>query len=379
MSTSSPSANPSAADQAGQPSQPAPVPVSAVAWDRRSPFPIPFGWFQLAWSADLKPGDVLPVDCWGRRLALWRDESGDAHLNDAFCPHLGAHFGYGGSVAGDDLVCPFHGWRFDASGHNTLIPYSERTNRKACVRTYPVAERNGLVMGWYHPTDAPPAWDIPSVPEFSDPDFTPMVTREYTIEAPWQDLAENGVDAAHFRYVHHTEEVPELERYEVDGPRTSMRSLQKFPTPRGVVDGRIDADSFGPGFSVIRFSGIVDTVLMGCNTPLGENRCHMRFSFTVRKLGDDEAVNSSVGQAFVDEIDRQVRQDTPIWQNKAYLARPALADTDGPFGKFRRWASQFYAEGIDDSAQVYVPQDDYPETEQVETASRRLGSDPFEG
>jgi nitrite reductase/ring-hydroxylating ferredoxin subunit len=343
----------------------------------RSPFPIPFGWFQIGWSGDIKVGQVVPLQYFGRHLALWRDDNGAPHLNDAFCPHLGAHFGHGGSVDGEDLICPFHGWRFDASGANTLIPYSQRINKKACVQAYPTIERNGLIMAWYHPEGAEPMWEIPELPEFNDDEqFTETVTRDYHVEAPWQDLAENGVDSAHFRYVHHTEEVPELESYEMDGPRTKMRSIQKFPTPRGVVDGRIDADSYGPGFSVIHFAGIVDTVLMGCNTPVSANSCHMRFSFRVRKLGDDAALNSTVGQAFVDEIHKQVQEDTPIWENKAYLARPALADTDGPFTKFRKWASQFYAEGIDDSALVYEPQDSYP-YEPIETASRKYGSDPF--
>ena len=111
---------------------------------KRSPFPIPFGWFQVAWADELKPGQVVPLQYFGRHLALWRDEQGAPHVNDAFCPHLGAHFGHGGTVHGEELVCPFHGWRFDAEGNNTLIPYSERTNRKACVRAYPTVERNGL-------------------------------------------------------------------------------------------------------------------------------------------------------------------------------------------------------------------------------------------
>ncbi|MBS1836814.1 MAG: Rieske (2Fe-2S) protein [Actinobacteria bacterium] len=341
----------------------------------RSPFPIPFGWFQVAWSADLAPGAVEPIEYFGRHLVLWRDESGAAHVNDAFCPHLGAHFGYGGHVNGNDIVCPFHGWRFDCDGRNTHIPYSQRTNKKACVEPLPVREVNGLIMAWYHPEGAEPTWEIPVVPEFNDPDnFTAVETREYLIGAPWQDLAENGVDAAHFRYVHHTEEVPELESYETDGPLAKMRSIQKFPTPRGVVDGRIDADSFGPGFSVIRFSGIVDTFLMGCNTPLTRNSCFMRFTFTVRNMGD-EALNSTVGKAFVAEIDKQVQEDRPIWQNKAFLARPALADTDGPFTKFRRWASQFYAEGVDDSQLVYFPTETKA-YDPIQTASRTFGSDP---
>lgn len=350
--------------------------ATTIISNERSPFPIPFGWFQVAWAGDLGPGEVKPLEYFGRHLALWRDEDGAVHLNSAHCPHLGAHLAYGGSVHGDELACPFHGWRFTGDGRNSLIPYSHRTNKKACIESFPLVERNGLIMAWYHPEDSEPQWEVPEVPEFNDSEhFTDVETREYSLPAPWQDLAENGVDSAHFRYVHHTEEVPELVGYETEGPMAHMRSVQKFPTPRGVVDGHIDADSFGPGFSVIHFGGIVDTVLMGCNTPISANECHMRFTFTVRKLGD-AAIDSTVGKAFVDEIHKQVQEDGPIWANKAYIPRPALADTDGPFTKFRKWASQFYAEGVDDSADIYVPSEAHP-YEVVQTASRRHGSDPF--
>ena len=70
---------------------------------------------------------------------------------------------------------------------------------------------------------------------------------------------------------------------------------------------------------------------------------------------EDEAATSSVGKAFVEEVSRQVEEDIPIWENKAYIVRPALADTDGPFMKFRKWASQFYAEEVGDERTVYPP------------------------
>jgi len=343
----------------------------------RSPFPVPFGWFQVGWPSDVAVGEAKPLQYFGHHLVLWRDEEGTAHLQEAFCPHLGGHLGHGGKVLKCEIACPFHGWRFDGEGVNTLIPYSERTNAKGRLQTYPLIERNGLLMAWYHPDAIEPQWDIPEIPEFNDPEnYTEMVTRIFDIVAPWQDLAENGADGAHFRYVHNTEEVPVLERYETDGPYYQMRSSQKFPTPQGVVDGRIDVDGYGPGFSVIRFSGIVDTYLMGCNTPIDANHCEMRFSFCVRKLGDDR-LNSTVGDAFVEEVSRQVREDKPIWENKAYIHRPALADTDGPFTKFRKWASQFYAEGIDTSAEIYEPTTSYPAAELGLSASQKYGSAPI--
>jgi 3-ketosteroid 9alpha-monooxygenase subunit A len=322
----------------------------------RYPFPVPFGWFQVAWADDLEPGQVLPRYYFGRHLVVWRDEAGTARVQDAFCPHLGAHLGHGGTVKDTEIVCPFHGWEFDGEGRNTCIPYSERTNAKARLRSYPTVERNGLVMAWYHPDESvAPQWEIPELPEFNgDGGFSDPVHRQYTIRAAWQELAENGADPAHFRYVHNTEVVPEVEEYVVDGAHAMMRSSQKFPTPRGVVEGRIDVDNWGPGFALTWFRGIVDTALMGCNTPIDEDTCELHFTFTVRKLGDD-GTTSSVGQAFVEEVHKQVIEDGPIWENKAHLVRPALADTDGPFTKFRKWAAQFYDEGVSDERLVWEP------------------------
>lgn len=313
----------------------------------RYPWPIPFGWFVVAWSHELESSTVRPHRAFGRDLVLWRDGEGGAHVQDAHCPHLGAHFGHGGRVDGCELVCPFHGWQFAADGTNTLIPYSNRTNGRARLRTYPVVERNGQVMAWYHPQGEAPKWEIPEVPELGDdPEWSEASHRFFTIETAWQEMAENGVDAAHFRYVHGTAEVPVLERYEPDGYGSHMRSKQFFVTPRGNVDGRIDTDTSGPGFSVVRFSGIIDTLLLGCATPIETDRCEMRFTFKVRRFADDRATRS-VGEAAINEISRQLLEDKPIWENKVFVERPALADTDGPFMQFRQWASQFYVTGSD--------------------------------
>jgi 3-ketosteroid 9alpha-monooxygenase subunit A len=312
----------------------------------RWPWPIPFGWFALAWGSEVEPGGVLQRRAFGRELVLWRSASGAVNAQDAYCPHLGAHLGHGGTVHGDEIACPFHAWRFDGDGHNTCIPYSTRTNAKARLRTYPTIECNGLIMAWYHPRDEGPMWEIPEVAEFSGDraggQFSEPFMRTFEIATAWQEMAENGVDSAHFRFVHGTAEVPRLDSYETDGPRSRMRSTQFFVTPRGTTEGRIDSDGYGAGFSVVRFTGIVETVLLGCATPVERDRCDMRFTFAVRRF-DDDKVTSSVGTAFVDEVSRQLLEDKPIWEHKRFVERPALADTDGPFLQFRQWASQFYA------------------------------------
>ncbi len=309
----------------------------------RFPFPMPFGWFQVAYPDELGPGDVRPLRYFGRDLVLWRDEAGDPHLLDAYCAHLGAHLGVGGAVEGGCIVCPFHGWKYDGAGACVGIPYSERVNQRARVGTYPVMERNGLTMAWYHPRGEAPQWDVPKLPECSAPGFTDYYKSSYRVRTAWQEMGENTVDPAHFRYVHGTDEVAEVQRYETDGPTSVMISVQKYVTPRGVTEGHIDAYSFGPGFAYTWFTGIVDALLVATTTPIDDETVQIRFNFTVRKL-ESERSTSSVADAFVAEINRQVMQDIPIWENKVHLARPALADTDGPIMQYRKWASQFYLE-----------------------------------
>ena len=70
---------------------------------------------------------VRSVQVFGETLAVFRALSGEAHVTDAYCPHIGANMAVGGVVKGDCLECPFHGWRFRGSdGKCVNIPYSSK-------------------------------------------------------------------------------------------------------------------------------------------------------------------------------------------------------------------------------------------------------------
>ena len=51
------------------------------------PMPMPQGWFQVAWSDEVPRGGSIPHYYFVRHLVAWRDDSGEAHVWDAFCPH----------------------------------------------------------------------------------------------------------------------------------------------------------------------------------------------------------------------------------------------------------------------------------------------------
>ena len=129
---------------------------------------------------------------------------------DAYCPHLGAHLGAGGKVEGDTIRCPFHGWRFDGDGACVEIPYAQRIPPKARLRAWPVIERNGAILVWRHAEGKPPDWDVPEIPEFATPTGPPPSCYRWKIRTRNQEMAENAVDRAHFRYVHGTMNVPRV-------------------------------------------------------------------------------------------------------------------------------------------------------------------------
>ena len=93
------------------------------------------GWYSVARSHELLVGEVKSVEALDRELVLYRTRSGVPVLQDAFCPHLGAHLGVQGRVVGESIRCPFHGWRYDVDGQCVEIPYCEEIPDRARLRT----------------------------------------------------------------------------------------------------------------------------------------------------------------------------------------------------------------------------------------------------
>lgn len=308
---------------------------------RSFPFPAyPAGWFQVAYSDELAPGAVLPLQYFGQELVLFRTEDGQAKVLDAFCPHLGAHLGHGGTVAGSSIRCPFHAWCFDGAGQCTEVPYAKKIPPKASIRAWHVDEVNGMIYAWYHPFGEAPSWKVPPLPEHGSDEFTPWEKRRWKIRTRAQEMAENSVDSAHFFYVHRVQNMPTANTT-TDGQKFHMVSKTVMKTPAGKVEGQIEVNSLGFGFTSTRFTGLVETLLVSSVTAIDEEYVDVRFSFSIRKLANASAT-AGVGAAFIKEISRQLEQDIVIWEHKTYIDRPVLCDGDGPIGLFRKWVRQFY-------------------------------------
>ena len=171
-------------------------------------------WYLGLPAAQLKPGKPVRKIIMGQPILFARDAGGRAFALRDICPHRGIPLSYGRMVgAGDEVECPYHGWRFGPEGRCTAIPSlvsgQEMDISKIRVRRYPVRERNGLV--WVFIASGPV--DGPALAETGEPDFgppevpgageaSPNFTYVVTFECHLDNTIIGLMDPAHGPYVH---------------------------------------------------------------------------------------------------------------------------------------------------------------------------------
>jgi phenylpropionate dioxygenase-like ring-hydroxylating dioxygenase large terminal subunit len=314
-------------------------------------FPItahPDGWYPVALSGDVAPGRVLPLSVLGQELVLFRTESGEARVLDAYCVHLGAHLGHGGTVEGESLVCPFHGWAFGREGRCVAIPYAKRVPRNARVRAWPVMERNGAILVWNHHLGKEPFYEIP---EFESEPWTPIRWEHLMLEMHIFDLAENAVDIGHFPKVHGCDRWG-AEMHDPHGIPFDFDLLTSYPgdgigMPGQQVKVTTHWRLYGPG--VFEGTSSADDFGMRVRqlfhfTPLPGDQIHVRIGISVDKETIPEELREFVLEQNAKIAVGNLLEDAPIWKRKRFQTAPILCEGDGPIPELRAWMRQFFPE-----------------------------------
>ncbi len=311
----------------------------------RYPFPaVPDGWFSVASSSDVGSGAVVPIASLDRELVAFRGEDGVARVFDAHCPHLGAHLGYGGTVCGDGLRCPFHGWRFGGDGVLVDVPRLDRPPPRVGAVAWATCEVNDRIFVWHHAAGGAPTYPVRTYRDDGET-WTPWHVNAYRVRVGLQDLTENIIDRSHFWAVHDMEP-PEDDRQEVtfDGPTMTVEQDIKVTA---VNDQGFEVHSRtttnGPGIVAVEVrEGDLDMLTYITQTPLDEETCEITIHFSMRAL-EDEAATAAIAKLNDEVTNLQFSQDVPIWEHKVYRDRPPLTQVDGPVSQYRRWFRQFYS------------------------------------
>ncbi|WP_375206538.1 Rieske 2Fe-2S domain-containing protein [Hyphococcus sp.] len=162
-----------------------------------SPFPLNV-WYMAAWSEEIGE-TMLARRLFDTPVVLFRTgDGGVAALTDR-CPHRFAPLSMG-ERDGDQIRCPYHGLTFNRAGECVRNPFSDRIPRAAVVKSWRVAERDGIVWLWNGDDDA---CDEAAIPDFSmlDRDVPPL-TGYMPMAANYEFGTDNLLDLSHIEFVH---------------------------------------------------------------------------------------------------------------------------------------------------------------------------------
>ncbi|MEV7021276.1 Rieske 2Fe-2S domain-containing protein [Kitasatospora sp. NPDC093558] len=339
-----------------------------------APLPYPSGWFCVGLARDVPPGRVRTARLMDEDVVLYRTRRGTLRAVGPHCPHLGAHFGAGGSVRGEDLVCPFHGFAFGPDGSCTGAP--DGTRLRAGLAHRHLAERDGILYVWRgiacSPADEPPTWELP--PPVG---VVPLAWWRGDVLSHPQEVMENSVDFRHVSVLHGLD-TRETAPPEIAGPLFTIhqRTTTRFP---GLGAVSLEQPVALAGLGSMRL--VAELPELGSRlrvwvlpTPVAPWRTVVRFAVAssvpvpaslpvpgVLGAAADRAASWVALRAAV----RIIKQDRPVLAHKRYLPQPRLVPGERSIGLFRRWARQFYGEEEAGGAARPEP---FPDEAQIELA-----------
>jgi nitrite reductase/ring-hydroxylating ferredoxin subunit/putative sterol carrier protein len=312
--------------------------------------PYPTGWYAVAFSSDLAPGDVKTVRYFDQEIVLFRTATGEAVAVDPYCPHLGAHLGHGGTIEGDTLTCPFHGWKFDAEGDCIAVPGCEKIPKGAALKRLSIVEQDDVVCV-FHACDGSDAEPFP-FPALGLDGFTDSQLVTWTLRTHPQEICENTVDMAHLKPVHSVDGAHVIDKPVIEG--SYMNVVLEFNAPGDLIgmpgeDNHVQLDVILNGLGrIVSRTHVVNRGVRARQaiyaTPIDGEHMHLRGVVNTMKT-DDPEFTASLADLFYQSFVHDFAKDFPIWENKRYLERPRLSAADGPIGLYRKWSRQFYPSG----------------------------------
>ncbi|MGZ8748092.1 MAG: aromatic ring-hydroxylating oxygenase subunit alpha, partial [Mycobacterium sp.] len=221
-----------------------------------STYRFPTGWFIVGFASELEAGQVKRAHYFGEELVMFRTKSGKVNVLDAYCLHLGANMGVGGTVEGEHIVCPWHGWEWRGDGTNALIPYSKiGCKQNVRIKSYPAREWYGFIVVWHERHGRAPYWQPPVLPELETDDYYPLHPHSRMlnrVKVHAQMIIENAADPYHVQFVHKADSAANTTSFDADGYHLHATVTAKFGggrastwlTPDGPVDANIIYDNY---------------------------------------------------------------------------------------------------------------------------------------
>ncbi len=158
-------------------------------------------WYVAALAQDLQ-NRPLAASLLGEPIVFYRNSAGEAIGLEDRCAHRQAPLSLG-TVDGNRLRCGYHGFEFDGSGACVRVPTQTQIPPAACVRAYPVRERQGFLHVWMGDPATADESLIYDFPFASDASWRVRYAKFHG-KFEYRLLVDNLMDLTHLPYAHPT-------------------------------------------------------------------------------------------------------------------------------------------------------------------------------
>lgn len=309
------------------------------------------GWHCLGKASDFGRTPV-GLKYFGTSLVAFRGEDDQLIILDGYCPHMGADLAQG-YVEGNSLRCSMHAWRWGADGVCDDIPYAKKIPAKACIKSWPTLERNGLAFVYHDPEDNAPREDQlpPVIKEHGTGEWSDWEVVLIPIHTNCRELVDNMADKAHFGPVHAS---AALKFRNVFHKHVCVQEMEgKSPRLAGDSILKTRATYYGPAYMITEMSGEmngipVESKLLVSHVPTSLESFDLRFGVMVKLFpGMSKADSDAMVKGYVELTQQAFFEDVQFWHTKVRVDNPVLCDGDGPIHRLRQWYNQFYVNAAD--------------------------------
>ena len=200
-------------------------------------------WHAVLPARELDDKGVVGARLLGEDIVIWR--AGDQVLAwQDLCLHRGTRLSLGEVQHGEQLMCPYHGWTYNAEGQCVYMPaHPDQTpSPRAKVRQYRACVHFEFV--WVCLGE--PRLPLPPFPEWEDSSFRRILCGPYHFRAAGPRMVENFLDVAHFPFVHENilgvRERADIADYDVTTDDAGIRArdiLIYQPNPDGSGEAKV--------------------------------------------------------------------------------------------------------------------------------------------
>lgn len=159
-------------------------------------------WYAAAYSHEVG-AEPLARTLIDQNAVLFRGEDGEVGMIVNRCPHRFAPLSAGKQI-GDTLECPYHGLRFDRSGHCVFNPHAKNKGplRAADIKAWPVMERYGIVWFWPGDPNLATPEALPRVDFLEKPEEYALVRGLLHVRGHYELVVDNLLDLSHAAFIH---------------------------------------------------------------------------------------------------------------------------------------------------------------------------------